>query len=267
MATLRRIFVYPIKSLDAKSVDTATIVENGGLDGDRQFALFDAQGRYVNGKRNRDTHRLRSTVDFERETVRLDPPEGEARTFSLDGDELTDWLSTSFGEPVSLGRERAGGFPDDTDASGPTIISTATIRELASWYPGIGAESMRRRLRPNLEVDGVPPFWEDRLFAGRDEVVAFTVGDDESGEKVTFEGVNPCQRCVVPSRDPDTGEEYGGFRERFVEKRRETMPEWSGGDWFDHHFRVMVNTRVDEADWGETLSVGDEVAIEETKSV
>ncbi|WP_224449543.1 MOSC domain-containing protein [Haloprofundus salilacus] len=267
MATLRRIFVYPIKSLDAQAVDTARIVENGGLDGDRQFALFDADGRYVNGKRNRDTHRLRSAVDFEREAVRLEPPEGEARTFTLDDDELTDWLSSYFGEPVTLERERAGGFPDDTDASGPTIISTATIRELASWYPDIDAESMRRRLRPNLEIGGVPPFWEDRLFAGRDEVVEFTVGDadGDSDDGIAFDGVNPCQRCVVPSRDPDTGEEYDGFRERFVEKRRETIPEWSGGDWFDHHFRVMVNTRVDEADWGETLSVGDELEIRGTE--
>ncbi|WP_224268854.1 MOSC domain-containing protein [Haloprofundus salinisoli] len=265
MATLRRIFVYPIKSLDPQPVDAATIVENGGFDGDREFALFDADGRYVNGKRNRDVHRLRSSVDRDEETVRLEPHGGDVRTFALDSDELTDWISSYFGEPVTLERERAGGFPDDTDASGPTVISTATIRALASWYPDIGAESMRRRLRPNLEVDGVPAFWEDRLFSSRGETVEFAVGDGD--DSVVFEGVNPCQRCVVPSRDPHTGEEYDGFRERFVEKRRETMPEWSGGDWFDHHFRVMVNTRVDEADWGETLSVGDEVEIRGTKPV
>ncbi|WP_117595230.1 MOSC domain-containing protein [Haloprofundus halophilus] len=263
MATLRRIFVYPIKSLDPQTVDAATVVENGGLDGDREFALFDADGRYVNGKRNRDVHRLRSAVDRRDGTVRLEPRDGDARTFSLGSDDLTDWLSSYFGEPVTLERERAGGFPDDTDASGPTVISTATVRELSSWYPDVDPESMRRRLRPNLEVDGVPAFWEDRLFSSRDEVVEFAVGDGD--DSVAFEGVNPCQRCVVPSRDPDTGSEYDGFRERFVEKRRETMPDWSGGDWFDHHFRVMVNTRVDESDWGETLSVGDEVEIRGAK--
>ncbi|KTG08379.1 molybdenum cofactor biosysynthesis protein [Haloprofundus marisrubri] len=269
MATLRRIFVHPIKSLDPQRVDAATLVENGGLDGDREFALFDADGRYVNGKRNRDTHRLRSVVDFESETVRLDPPAENARTFELESEELTEWLSSYFGEPVTLERDRTGGFPDDTDASGPTVISTATIRELASWFPDIDAESMRRRLRPNLEIDGVPAFWEDRLFSSRNEVVEFTIGDadGDNERKITFEGINPCQRCVVPSRDPDTGAEYDGFRERFIEKREETMPEWSGGDWFDHQFRVMVNTRVDESDWGETLSVGDEVEIGETKTV
>ena len=52
------------------------------------------------------------------------------------------------------------------------------------------------------------------------------------------------------------------FRERFVERRRETMPAWSGGDWFDHHFRVMVNTRVPKSSWGAELAIGDDVRID-----
>jgi hypothetical protein len=259
-ATLRRISTFPVKSLDSETVESVDLVENGGLAGDREFALFDADGEYVNGKRYRAVHRIRSTVDRASGTLTLGAPSHDEVTapLSTDAADLTDWLSTYFEEPVSLRRNREGGFPDDISASGPTVISTATIRELASWYDGIDADGMRRRLRANLEVDGVPAFWEDRLFADRGRRVAFQVGD------VRFEGVNPCQRCVVPSRDPDTGEEYPGFRETFVENRRETMPEWSGGDWFDHHFRVMVNTDVLESEWGKTLAVGDDVRVSET---
>ena len=259
-ATLRRITTFPVKSLDPQSVAAVDLVENGGLAGDREFALFDTDGEYVNGKRYRSVHRIRSSVDRESETITLRTPGDDPVTAPLTtgADDLTDWLSQYFEEPVALRRNRAGGFPDDTVASGPTVVSTATIRELASWYDGVGTESMRRRLRANLEVDGVPAFWEDRLFTDRDHRVAFEVGD------VRFEGVNPCQRCVVPSRDPDTGEEYPGFRETFVEKRRETMPDWSGDDWFDHYFRVMVNTAVPESEWGKTLTVGDEVRVLET---
>ena len=94
--------------------------------------------------------------------------------------------------------------------------------------------------------------------ADRAHRVAFTVGG------VAFLGHNPCQRCVVPTRDPETGREYEGFRSTFLEKRRETMPAWSGGDWFDHDFRLMVNTSVPDAGWGETLRVGDEVVVGET---
>jgi hypothetical protein len=262
-ATLRRITTFPVKSLDAETVESVDLVENGGLAGDREFALFDADGEYVNGKRYRTVHRIRSSVDRPSGTVTLEAPGHDETTTPLatDTTDLADWLSAYFEEPISLRRNRAGGFPDDTSASGPTVISTATIRELASWYDGIDAEGMRRRLRANLEVDGVPAFWEDRLFADRGHRVVFEVGD------VRFEGVNPCQRCVVPSRDPDTGEEYPDFRETFVENRRETMPEWSGGDWFDHHFRVMVNTDVPESEWGKTLAVGDAVRVLETVSV
>jgi hypothetical protein len=107
-------------------------------------------------------------------------------------------------------------------------------------------------------IGGVPAFWEDRLFASRDEVVAFEL-DGDDGPSVRLEGVNPCQRCVVPSRDPETGAETPGFRETFMRRREATMPEWSGGDWFDHYFRLMVNTRVPAESVGGRLAVGAEL--------
>ncbi|MFW5974497.1 MAG: MOSC domain-containing protein [Natrialbaceae archaeon] len=260
-----RLTIYPIKSLDGRSVDSVSIVEHGGLAGDREFALFDADGEYVNGKRERRVHRIRA--DYAGDGARIDAVElstadDDPRRFPAeelaDGGEAVDWLAERVGYPVSLARDPAGGFPDDTTASGPTIISTATIQEVASWYDEISVGSMRRRLRPNIELGGVPAFWEDHLFADRDHHVEFSI------DEVSFRGVNPCQRCVVPSRDPDTGEEYEGFQSTFVEKRRETMPEWSGGDWFDHDFRLMINTMVPESEWGETIAVGDELRLGQT---
>lgn len=53
--------------------------------------------------------------------------------------------------------------------SGPTLISTAMIREVASWFDGIDSRGLRLRLRANLEIEGVPAFWEERLFAGLEE--------------------------------------------------------------------------------------------------
>ena len=268
---LARITVYPVKSLDGLERDRAGFAGEG-LELDREYALVDADGAYVNGKRERAVHRLDSAFDPDRRMLRLSAPDRAERTFTLDTDaganededagdrdDLTEWLSAYFGYPVSLRRDDAGGFPDDTAAAGPTVISTATIEEVASWFPSITTEGMRRRLRANLELGGVPAFWEDRLFADRDHVVSFSIGD------VEFTGVNPCQRCVVPSRDPDTGAETDGFNERFIERRRETMPAWSGGDWFDHHFRLMVNTRVDGE--GSEVAVGDPVTVGETRAV
>ena len=273
---LARITVYPVKSLDGVDRERAACVAGGGLELDRAYALVDADGAYVNGKQEPKVHRLRSQFDPETRTLELTAPNTTRETFELpdpsaseetrnagasteaETDALTAWLSDYFGYDVSFRCDATGGFPDDTTASGPTVISTATIEEVASWYPDIDPHGMRRRLRANLEIDGVPPFWEDHLFADREHVVSFSVGE------VTLDGVNPCQRCVVPSRDPDTGEETDGFRERFVRRREETMPAWSGGDWFDHSFRLMVNTRLTDA--GE-VAVGDPVEVDETRPV
>ena len=144
------------------------------------------------------------------------------------------------------------GQHDDRERHGPTVVSTATLREVAAWFD-FDVESARRRFRANLEIGGVPPFWEDRLFTDSGEVVRFTVGD------AVIDGVHPCQRCVVPSRDPDTGAETPDFRETFVRQREATMPPWTDCDRFDHPFRLMVNTRVPTESDGRTVRVGDPV--------
>ena len=267
MPRVRRLTTFPVKSLDGTDRDRAELLPNGGLATDREFALFDADGDYVNGKRERAIHRVRSRFDPDTGTLSVDAPEMESATFELtDGDRqrASAWFGEYLGYPVELRRDRAGGFPDDTTLSGPTVLSTATIREVASWFDDVDTEGMRRRLRANVELgaaesageDPLPPFWEDRLYAGEGESVAFTIGG------VEFRGVNPCQRCVVPTRDPDTGAETPGFRERFVERREATLPEWADRDRFDHFFRLMVNTVVPESSVGAAIAVGDRVAVD-----
>ncbi|MFC6905962.1 MOSC domain-containing protein [Halalkalicoccus tibetensis] len=250
---LARISLFPIKSLDAFEPERATITPVGPIAGDRRYAMVDAEGEYVNGKRTAAVHRLRASYD-DPDRVEFSTPESDADEFDLttDREELAEHLSEQFGYPVELIRDDTG-MPDDTEIPGPTVISTATIEEVASWF-GLAPENVRRRFRANLEIEGVPAFWEDRLFSDQGRVVDFSIGG------VRLAGVNPCQRCVVPSRDPDTGEEFEGFRERFIEKRGKTLPEWTDSDRFDHQFRLMVNTRVPEDGAGE-IEVGDAVEI------
>jgi uncharacterized protein YcbX len=110
--------------------------------------------------------------------------------------------------------------------------------------------------RANLEIAGVPAFWEDQLFAAEaNSLVRFRIGD------VLMEGVNPCARCVVPSRDPLTGEMVLGFQRRFAEARRAHLPPWAPAARFDHDYRLCVNTRVPATETGKTLRVGDSVAL------
>lgn len=265
MATLSRISVYPIKALDPMDLDSVSITEVGGLSGDRIYAIVDENGNYVNGKRTAKVHRLDAEVHLEQNHLTLRERGRDAKQqFHLDDDreQLDTWLSEYFGIDVHLEHGPGGSQTDsvvlgDSNEPGPTLISEATLRKVASWYDGIDAEEMRLRLRPNLVVTDVPAFWEDKLVGtdGR----CFRVGD------TTLEGVKPVPRCVVPTRDPATGETYDGFRETFVQKREETLPEWTSPELFDGDlFSLMALTRVPEDQRGSTLAVGDSLTLADT---
>lgn len=212
----------------------------------------------MNGKVEPRLHGLRVRYDHALRVATItDAASGERAAFELDGDpaELAAWLSRALERPVSVRRDDAGGFPDDEEAPGPTVISTATLEEVASWFPDLDAESMRRRLRANIELDGVPAFWEDRLYGAAGTVVPFHVGE------VRFEGTNPCQRCVVPSRDPLTAEVTPAFSKHVAEQRAATLPDWAERSRFNHFYRLAVNTRVPQAA-GRTIRTGDRVVLE-----
>jgi hypothetical protein len=248
--------VFPIKSLDGVDVDAAELTARGGFRHDRRFALFDADGKVVNGKSEPRVHGLRVTYDPSLSIAAFtDAATGAQRTFRLAADAaaLAAWLGPIFGRPVSLRCDDDGGFPDDELAPGPTIVSTATLSAVASWFPGLDVDSLRRRLRTNVEIDGVPAFWEDGLFGPAGESVAFRIGE------IVFEGTNPCQRCVVPSRDPLTGEPFALFAKRVAEQRAATLPVWAARARFDHFYRLAVNTRVPAAQTGRAVRVGDAV--------
>lgn len=259
MATLDGIYVYPIKSLDGRALETATIAGGGSLRPDRQFAMVDADGEYVNGKRTPAVHGISADFDPSGTIVTLGDDSDTAR-FDLESERAgaERWLDERFDPSISLVRDEELGFPDDTTDFGPTIISTGTLETIAGWFDEIDdATEMRRRLRPSLVVEA-EPFWEDRLYAGPDERVRFEIGN------VAFEGMSPCQRCVVPTRNPDTGEVIDSFQQTFVENRERTLPSWADERQFDHFYRVMVNTRTPEESREKSLAVGDEVVIGET---
>ncbi|HEY2456644.1 MAG TPA: hypothetical protein VGI13_05040, partial [Candidatus Acidoferrum sp.] len=144
------------------------------------------------------------------------------------------------------------GFPDDTIANGPTIVSTASLQSVADWFPGISLDETRLRFRASLEIDNVPAFWEDQLF-GEDErsVIRFSIGE------VHFEGSNPCARCPIPPRNPFTGIQLDGFQKRFNQLRDSSLPVWSPRARFDHFYRLSTNTRVSSDQANRLLRLGD----------
>jgi uncharacterized protein YcbX len=250
--------VYPLKALDPLLTDEARITSGGALEYDRRWAVRNQRGKFVNGKRNARVSLVRSRYRIHPFSVFLKAEgTGDEAAFLLpEESHLAEaWLTGFFGEAVTMDENPAGGFPDDTDASGPTIVSQSTLETVASWYPGLDAGDILRRFRPNLVIDGVPPFWEDRLYGVKGGSRPFSVGC------VTFHGINPCARCVVPTRDPVAADVMPGFMAKLIERRKATLPSWAEASQFDHFYRLCVNTRIPPSEAGKTLRAGDPVRV------
>lgn len=254
------LYVYPIKALDGARVRRVSIVGRGALAHDREFGIVDARGSWVNGKREPLVHALRVTYDDPRPTRAAFHSERTGSRFSFDFEDaphgLEAWLGEHFSYPVRLRRDDRGGFSDDTRAPGPTIVSTATLEAVASWFPELDVANVRRRLRANVEIGGVPAFWEDGLFGPAGGANPFSIGD------VVLVGTNPCARCVVPSRDPATGETLASFAKIIAERRAATLPAWADRSRFDHFYRLTTNTTVAETEVGKSLELADSVRTE-----
>ena len=265
---LSGIRLHPIKALDPVQVKEARIGPGGGLEFDRAWALYSEDGQWVNGKRTAAVHLIRAAFASDISTVTLSVPGDKrkipAKTFAFPGDTAVAsiWFSNFFEQPITV-RYSPEGFPDDNLASGPTIVSTASLQAVCDLFDGMHLDEARQRFRTTLEIDGVPAFWEDQLFGPEERsvdrsavtknTVRFRIGE------VNFEGSNPCARCPVPPRDPRTGEIIPGFQKIFSDYRRSHIPAWSPEARFDHYYRFATNTRVASSETGKLLRVGDQV--------
>ena len=263
---LANIRLHPIKSLDPMHVKEARIGPGGGLEFDRAWALYSADGQWLNGKRTAAIYLIRAAFAPDVSSVTLSVP-GDSRktptkTFAFPGDAAaaSQWFSKFFEQPVTV-RHAPEGFPDDAIANGPTIISAASLQAVCGLFPGMTIDDARLRFRTTLEIDGdrsavapaeVPAFWEDQLFSAEERgAVRFRIGE------VNFEGSNPCARCPVPPRDPHTGVIIPGFQKIFSDYRRSHVPAWCPEARFDHYYRLATNTRVASSEAGKVLRVGD----------
>jgi len=257
MPTLARIRIFPVKSLDAHELERAKLLPIGAIENDRRFAMRRRDGELAVGKNSLGVFPLRSSFDPLACTLTLvDPKTSRSHTFDLQGDRraLDRWLSEYFDVELSVIENPDGGFPDDVESPGPTLVSTGTLAAVAGWFPGVSLESARDRFRANLEIAVDEPFWEDRLVAEGGRVVRFRIGRAE------LLGTNPCARCPVPSRDPRTGEAIGRFARTFADQREASLPEFAARDRFDHFYRLAVNTRPARGAPCE-IAVGDEIEV------
>src|SRR5262249_47655826 len=202
--------IAPVKGLGLVHPQEAVLSRSGVLN-DRRFYLVDLDGRLVNNKTCGELMQVRPDVSPDAEHVSLAFPSGE----TVGGEVLPGGgVETSFyGRPVT-GRYVEGPWSDAisehagralrlvrTDAPGAAIDRTHVVSlisdgSLAALARNAGVERVDgRRFRMTIELEGCDEHEEDSWIGGQVDV-----GD----ARIRVTG--PVGRCVVTTRNPDSGE-------------------------------------------------------------
>jgi uncharacterized protein len=207
-----RISLAPVKALGLVHPDEV-MLEPGGVSGDRRFWLLDERGALYAGKRNGTLQRIRPEWDEETRRLALTFPDRarveeivelgdpvDAELYGLPRHShavIGPWqeaISRYVGVPLTL-LWADGGAVDRTPEGGTvSLVSRASLGRLRE-EAGVADEVDGRRFRMLFEIDGIEPHEEDR-WIGREVRIGEAV--------VAFNG--DVGRCVVTTRDPDTGE-------------------------------------------------------------
>ena len=190
---------WPVKSMAGQPVDALRLDERGAA-GDRAHALFDEFKGAPRRLTARQVPRMllwRATYDGEIDPADVPQPTltaPDGSMFDWDDDELPRVLADDLGRPVALRRDL--GLMQDL---GHSLLVTAQAT-LDAIQDALGETLDLRRFRTNAHVvlDDVPPYAEED-WEGRE----LTIGE------ATFQLLHPCERCVIPTRDPDTAQRWG----------------------------------------------------------
>lgn len=263
---------YPVKSCGSVPAGRAT-VEACGVAGDRRWMLLGDDDAQVTAREHPNLLRVRPAErpDGGLELSHPDAPDlsvappsprraiagriwGTEVSLLLADEEANAWLSKIAGVPARLAYLRDAGQRHPN----PAFARPADTVSLADAYPVLATTTASldalndliakgplsdqgpipmRRFRPNVVIAGGYPWEEDGWRKVR-------IGS------AVFRAVKGCDRCVLPTIDPDTGRHGKEPIATLARHRR-----WDGRTWFG------INLIPDTP--GAQISVGDEVEIVE----
>ncbi|PIW69730.1 MAG: MOSC domain-containing protein [Ignavibacteriales bacterium CG12_big_fil_rev_8_21_14_0_65_30_8] len=265
---LSQIFIYPVKSFCGISVDTSDVTERG-LEYDRRWLLVDDNNVFITQRDLPDmalikTSIINNTIQLKHKIKNIDQisiptsfTSGKELNVKIWDDnclalhynsDIDKWLSKVFNKNCKLVYmpDSTQRFVDNTYAKNKEIVSFAD----GFSFLIIGQSSLDdlnnkldkpipiNRFRPNFVFTGGTPFEEDKLKK-------IKIG------KIIFDVVKPCERCVIPTTDQDTGK-----------RNKEPLLTLSGYRKINN--KVMFGQNLIQHNLGE-ISVGDEIAILERK--
>ena len=179
---VKQLWRYPVKSMLGEA-RVSLRVDKRGVEGDRLYAVRDAEGRLGSGKNSRRFCRIDGLFGFRASSVDGVPalvfPDGRTMLASDAGVHAA--LSAALGQPVTLVKEsNVAHF----DSGAIHILTTASLAWLKQALPDGQADE--RRFRPNLlvEAEGSGPV--ERQWPGRTLQV---------GDQLTLRITDPTERC------------------------------------------------------------------------
>ena len=197
---VNQLWRYPVKSMLGEACASLR-VDARGAEGDRLYAVRDAQGKLGSGKTSGRHIRIDGLFGFRASSVNGVPilafPDG--RTMSAGDAGIHAALSAAFGQPVTLVRE--SGMPH-FDSAPIHVVTTASLAWLRQALPDGKVDE--RRFRPNLliEADGAGPV--EQRWVGR----TLQVGS------LQLRVTDPTERCrMVTLAQTDLPEDLGVLRE------------------------------------------------------
>jgi MOSC domain-containing protein len=267
MAKIQALNVYPVKSCRGIALDSAAVTPTGFAH-DREWLIVDANHRFLT---QREEPRLALIVPMlSSNTLELSAPnrttlvvaleaEGESievviwrdRCAAFDvGNEAAQWLSDYLGRPVRLVRfDRRRKRPSSSDWTAGVealnqfsdgfpwlVISQASLDDLNTRLP---EPLPMNRFRPNIVIEDVPPYAEDRIYE-------IGIGN------VRLRLVKPCTRCAITTTDQRTGE-------RTSEQPLRTLKQYR----FDKQLKGVLfgQNAILIAGAGETVRAGQEIEV------
>jgi hypothetical protein len=218
--TLAALYVYPVKSCRGIALEEARLSE-AGLEHDREWMIVTPEGRFVTQREQPRLALISTRLDDDQ--LHLAAPGAPAITVPFDfrgepvqvtvwrdrchahdqGEVAARWLSDFLDRPLRLVRfDPAHRRPSDAAWTGGVdavsrfsdgfALLAISLASLADLNARLAAPLPMNRFRPNLVLDGLPPYGEDALGD-------LTVGG------VRLRRVKPCTRCSITTTNQVTG--------------------------------------------------------------
>lgn len=226
MVQITGLNIYPVKSCRGIALTQARITETGFAH-DREWLVVTPEYRFLTQRERPLLAQIETALTDDQLVLRK--PDGASLALPLDltgpevevtiwrdqangfdaGDQAASWLTEHLGKPARLVRfDRRRKRTCDRDRKWIGDIEASV--QFVDGYPWLmiaqsSLDELNRRLRqplpmnrfrPNIVVDGLPPF-------GEDSVDEFVSGD------VRLKVVKPCDRCVITTTDQITGARTG----------------------------------------------------------